>query len=598
MAGEPSVSRVEPPFWWTGFKNTRLQLMVYGPSIGSAKVTTDNSVIRVVAAEKTSNPDYLFITLDIRNARPGVFNILFHSGTGPAITRPYDLKSRKPGSASRKGFSAADVIYLITPDRFANGDTANDNLPGMAEKSDRAFKDGRHGGDIKGIMQHLDYLRDLGIGAIWINPLLENDQPKYSYHGYSTTDYYQTDPRFGSNEDYLALSDAIHSRGMKLIMDMVFNHCGSEHWWMKSLPSEDWINQWPEFTRSSYRAGTVTDPYASEKDSVVYVKGWFDKTMPDLNQKNPFLKTYLIQNSIWWIEYASLDGIRQDTHPYPFKDMMAEWGQAVLTEYPEFNTVGECWINYPATVAYWQKDACNLDGYNSWLPAVFDFPLYDALQRAFNEKEGWNTGLTRLYEILSQDFSYPDPGNLVTFADNHDVNRYFDTQGDDIRKMKMAMAFLMTTRGIPQVFYGSEILLTTGEDEGHGNLRKDFPGGWPGDNRNAFTAAGRSSAENDMYLYLKTLLNWRKTSKVIHTGKLSHFIPSDGTYTYFRYNEKETVMVVLNNSDTLKTIDAARFAEFLQPYRSGWDVTGNQPVADLSMISLPAKSALILELKK
>ena len=597
-AQETGIERIEPPFWWTGFKNNRIQLMVYGKNIASTQVKIDNAGVSVIKTEKVTNPNYLFITLDIATARPGKFNIIFLKGKEKAATYSYELKARKPGSSARKGFNPSDVIYLLMPDRFANGDTTNDNVPGMAESVNRKFTDGRHGGDIRGIVQHLDYLRDLGITTLWITPLLENDQPIYSYHGYSTTDYYKIDPRFGNNQDYIDLAEVIHHRGMKLIMDMIFNHCGSGHWWMKDLPSPDWINEWPEFTRTSYRAGTVTDPYASKHDSTIYVKGWFDKTMPDLNQHNPFLMTYLIQNSIWWVEYAGLDGIRQDTYAYPFKDMMAEWGKAILTEYPDFNIVGECWVNYPATLAYWQKDSRNRDGYDSWLPAVFDFPLYDALQKCFNEPEGWNTGIMRLYEILSQDFSYSNPSNLVTFADNHDVNRYFDTQGEDIRKMKMAMAFVLTARGIPQIFYGTEILLTTGDDKGHGNIRKDFPGGWYDNAQNAFTSAGRTPIENDMFSYLKTLLNWRKTKEVIHTGKFRHFIPSDGIYTYFRYSAKETVMVVMNNNDTEKTLETSRFNEFLKDFSTGWDVITGKPVAKLTRLTLPAKSTLILELKQ
>ena len=353
---EVSLSRIDPPFWWTGFKNTELQLLVYGKNISTTTVTVDYPGFLLKKIHKVENPNYLFLDLTISNGtRQGIAPIQFKLKDKIVRKYLYELKVRKKGSAQRKSFTSHDVIYLLMPDRFANGDTTNDFVPGMAEQLNRTNQDGRHGGDFKGIMAHLDYFQDLGVTTLWLNPLLENNQAKYSYHGYSTTDYYRIDPRFGTNDDYLKLSDALHQRGIKLIMDMIFNHCGSGNWWMKDLPSRDWVNQWPEFTRTNYRAGTFTDPYVSQADSNMFVRGWFDLTMPDLNQANPFVKNYLIQNSIWWVEYAGLDGIRQDTHPYPFKEMMAEWGKRLVEEYPDFNVVGECWLNYPASVAYWQK---------------------------------------------------------------------------------------------------------------------------------------------------------------------------------------------------------------------------------------------------
>jgi neopullulanase len=596
-AQQATLDRIEPPFWWTGFRNSTLQLMVQGNNISSTHPSIIHSEIKILSVQKTENPDYLFITLDLSSAAPGTFEITFNKEKGNPVTTRYELRKRDPGSAERKGIDASDAIYLLMPDRFANGDTTNDNIPGMAEKKDREASEGRHGGDIKGIENHLDYLKDLGVTSLWITPLLENNQPVYSYHGYSTTDYYKVDPRFGTNDDYLRLSEEIHQQGMKLIMDMVFNHCGSEHWWMKDLPSSDWINTWPAFTRTSYRVGSITDPYVSKNDSIIFVKGWFDTTMPDLNQHNPFVKTYLIQNSIWWIEYAGIDGIRQDTYSYPFKDMMAEWDKAVLIEYPGFSIVGECWVNYPATLAYWQKNAVNKDGFNSMLPELFDFPLYDALQKSFNEAEGWNTGILRLYEILSQDFSYPDPFQLVTFADNHDVGRFFDTQNRDLRKMKMGMAFLLTTRGIPQIYYGTEILQSSGGEKGNGSYRRDFPGGWQGDKQNKFITEGRTPGENEMFDFVKKILNWRKSNEIVQTGKLRHFVPSEGIYTYFRYTNKGAVMVVMNNNETTKTLETSKFDEILKDYKSGRDVITGETISGLSKITVEAKSVLILELK-
>ncbi len=602
LAQQTGILRVEPPFWWTGFKNPALQLMVYGKDIGKTGVSISGNkqtAVVLAAVHKVHSPDYLFIDLKIgATSSPGTFTLNFTENNKTLATYNYMLKPRQAGSAGRKGFNNADVVYLLMPDRFANGDTTNDNIAGMKEKADRSKPDSRHGGDIKGIIDHLDYLKELGVTALWLTPLVENDQPVYSYHGYSATDFYKVDPHFGTNEDYVKLSEAIHKRGMKLIIDEVFNHCGSEHWWMKDLPSEDWLNQWPEFTRSTYRAGSISDPYVSETDSLQFSRGWFDKTMPDLNQRNPYMKNYLVQNSIWWMEYAGIDGIRQDTYPYPFKDAMSEWGKRMLEEYPGINIVGECWMNYPATVAYWQKGSKNLDGFNSNLPSVFDFPLHDALIQAFNEKEGWNTGILRLYEVISQDFSYPNPMNIVTFADNHDVNRYLDTQNDDVRKLKMAMAFILTTRGIPEIFYGTELLMTTGADKGHGTIRRDVPGGWPGDSRNVFTAKGRNQTENEMYNFMHTLLDYRKSNTALQTGKLRHFIPSDGIYTYFRYNGKSTVMVVMNNNEEQKIHETGRYSEILRNFKSGREIISGNPVTDLSKLTIPAKSALIIELKQ
>ncbi|MBN1198000.1 MAG: glycoside hydrolase family 13 protein [Bacteroidales bacterium] len=589
---------IEPPFWWIGFNYPELLLLVYGEAISGTTVDIRYPGIELISVDTVRNPNYLFVTLRISpETKPGSLPIRFRKGKTVVAETVYSLYGRNNSMELHQGFDPSDVIYLLMPDRFANGDTTNDNLPGMIQPVDRSDPNGRHGGDILGIINHLDYLKDLGVTSLWINPLLENNQEVYSYHGYSITNFYEIDPRFGTNQDYLKLSDEIHRRGMKLIMDMVFNHCGSNHWWMKDLPSPDWINEWPEYTHSNYRGGTVSDPYATPSDKETFVRGWFDKTMPDLNQHNPFLKNYLIQNSIWWIEYAGLDGIRQDTHPYPFKDMMAEWGKRVMDEYPDFNIVGECWLPYPASVAYWQKGARNRDGYNSNLPAVFDFPLYDALKVAFSEPDGWSKGILRLYDVLSQDFVYEDPSNIVLFADNHDINRYLDTQGDDIRKLKMAMAFILTTRGIPQIYYGTELLMTTGEDEGHGSIRKDVMGGFPGDERNTFLQKGRSPEEQDMYTWIQKVLHWRKGKEVIHSGQLRHFIPEDGIYTYFRYNETDTVMILLNNNDTVTTFKTGRFSDFLPATAKGKEIITGIQLSDLSTLTLDPKSAQIIDLE-
>ncbi len=598
-AGGINVSRVDPPFWWTGMKNHHLQLMVHGNRISETVPAINYPGVTLQSVVHVQSPNYLFLNLLIdETTQPGAVAINFMKGKKQVVSMAYRLKKRDTSLGNHGGFDASDVIYLLMPDRFANGDTTNDNVKGMLEKADRANPNGRHGGDIKGIENHLDYIKNLGATAVWINPLLENNLPVYSYHGYAMTDFYNVDPRFGSNNDYINLVQEAHGKGLKVIQDMVFNHCGTNYFWKDDLPTEDWYNQWPEFTRSNYRGGVVTDPHASKSDYKKMVAGWFDTSMADLNQDNELVANYLIQNSIWWIENTGLDGIRQDTYPYPYKNFMAKWMQRLLEEYPNFNVVGEAWLSYPVSVAYWMESDRNFDGYHSHLTNVFDFPLMYAISKAFNEQEGWSTGTAELYEVLSQDFVYSHPENLVLFADNHDGDRLFSKLGEDLNKFKLAMAFLMTTRGIPQIYYGTEIIMTGLEHNGHGDIRKDFPGGWPGDAKNAFTGKGLTKQQNQAFGFLKTLMNWRKTQKVIHTGKLTHYIPQDGVYVYFRYNDKESVMVLLNNTNKSKTVDCNRFAENLKGYSTGLSVLDNTKIENLNTITVPAKSPLIIELKK
>lgn len=598
LAGQQLViDRVEPPFWWTGFKSRDLQLLIHAKEIGTASASVNYPGVTVVKVHKTENPDYLFIDLRVESSvSPGKFPLRFARNGATVATYQYELRGRKKNSADRKGFDAGDVIYLLMPDRFANGDTANDNMPGMTERANRTDPGGRHGGDIRGVIDHLDYLTGMGITTVWLNPVQENNMEQYSYHGYSITDYYKVDPRFGTNEDYVELTGVLHEHGIKVIMDMVFNHCGSNHWWMNDLPMQDWLNQFPEFTQTSFRAATVSDRHASVYDIDKFTRGWFVKTMPDLNQHNPFMAKYLIQNSIWWIEYAGLDGIRQDTYPFCFKDFMADWVRAVMLEYPRFNIVGECMTGIPALAAYWQKDALNRDGYNSMLPSLIDFPLADALKAAFVEKDDWNTGVMKIYETIAQDFLYTDPMNLMVLADNHDINRFFDFVGNDIRKMKMAMALVLTTRGIPQIYYGTEILMTTGADKGDGQKRKDFPGGWPGDSLNAFTAGGRTTLQGEMYDFITRLMKWRKVKKVIHEGALKQFVPVGGVYVYFRYDARDTVMVVMNNHDTeSRGIDLKNYGEMAGNFTKGREVISGVTINDLKELRVPPKSAAIIE---
>jgi glycosidase len=450
---------------------------------------------------------------------------------------------------------------------------------------------------LQGIINHLDYISDMGFTALWLNPVLENNNENYSYHGYAASDLYKVDERLGSNEQYLELINNAQKKGLKIIMDMVFNHISTNSFLVKDLPMKDWVHQFDEFTRSNYRAPVISDPYHSQSDENIMEKGWFDFQMADLNQNNPFVENYLVQNSIWWIEYAGLDGIRMDTHPYPERNMMSRWAQHVYSEYPNFNIVGEAWLQEIAITAYWQQNQTNKDGFNSNVRSVTDFPLQSALAHAFNEKESWTDGMARLYSVLSQDFVYSDANELLTFLDNHDLERFFSLVNYNLNSYKMALGFLLTTRGIPQIYYGTEILMDGLADEGHGTIRKDFPGGWPGDKVNGFTQVGLTAQQIEAQNYMKMLLNWRKTSVAVQEGKLMHFIPENGLYVSFRYTEKEAIMIVLNNKYT-QSLSTKRFNEILKNYSKGHDIIYNQDLSDLSKIDMPAKSIRIIELKK
>lgn len=593
-----TVKKVEPMFWWAGMKSPALQLMVYGENIAATNVELNYPGVELVSVSKVKNPNYLFIDLKLSaDVKPGSFEIQFKTGSKISGSYRYELKARETNSAGRKGFNPSDVIYLITPDRFVNGNPGNDQMEGMKEKPNRSDKDGRHGGDIRGIINSLDYLQKMGFTAVWLNPVLENNMTQVSYHGYSTTDFYKVDARYGSNEEYVELNNELDKRGMKLIMDMIFNHCGSEHWWMDDMPMPDWINNYPEYKITSHRRTINQDPHASEADKIAMTDGWFVPTMPDLNQRNPYMANYLIQNSIWWIEYVGLEGIRQDTWPYPDKNMMTEWTRRVLEEYPAFNIVGEEWSLNPAIVSYWQKGKINADGYECYLPSVMDFPLQNAASSALRNAENWDSGLIQLYESLANDFLYPDPDNLVVFPDNHDMSRFYVQVGEDAGLLKMGLAYFLTTRGIPQIYYGTEVLMRHDGGE-HGNIRADFPGGWAGDKVNAFTGAGLTDQQKEMQEYVSKIQNWRKNKTVIHAGKLMHFAPENGIYTYFRYNDNEAVMVVLNKNPEEKNLNTARFNEILKGYKTGKDVVSAREIAKLTEIKVPAKSAMIIELKK
>jgi glycosidase len=595
-AGAQVIGHVDPPSWFTGMKEETLQLMVYGKEIGTFEVKTDYPGVEVKTMVRTENPNYLFVYLNISGkAVPGTATLTFTRGK-QKIIHNYPLLARPAGAP--RGFNSSDVIYLLMPDRFANGDASNDNVEGMTEQMNRNDPGGRHGGDLRGITDHLGYLKDLGVTGIWLNPFLENNQHHSSYHGYSTTDFYKSDPRYGSNDEFRTLVSEAHRRGIKVVMDMIFNHIGSFHWWMKDLPSKDWIHQFDEFTRTNYRASTYMDPYASETDRMLMEKGWFDITMPDLNQSNPLVETYLIQTSLWWIAFSDLDGIRMDTYPYPQPDMMARWAKRVEEEFPGFFIVGEVWYDEPAHVSYWALNKVNPDAYRSNLPSLTDLPLCFATHRAFEGRLNPTDGLSRLYNLLSQDFLYPEPYRNVIFLDNHDMTRFFTQTGSNPDNYKMGLAFIMTTRGIPQLYYGTEIIMEGDKSKGDGRLRDDFPGGWPGDSRNGFNGAGLTDPEKDALEFTRLILNWRKTKEVIHTGKLKHYIPADGVYVYFRYNCDESVMVILNNNEKEnRTIRGEKYAESLKGFTGGTDVISGRMIDDLGSFTIGPKTAMIIELK-
>lgn len=591
------IKRMEPTYWWVGMQNPELQLMIYGENISGSEVSIDYPGIKLKEVVNVENPNFLFLYLNIsKETAPGTLNIIFRKGK-ETLVKTFELKerNRKAGAA---GFSPADVMYLITPDRFANADPSNDSLDDV--KVDRSNPNARHGGDLRGIINKLDYIRDLGFTTIWLNPVLENKMPGGSYHGYAITDFYQVDPRFGSNEEYIELVDKAHEKGMKVVMDMIFNHCGSSHWWMNDLPCSDWLNNQSQFMQTTHYKWTLMDIHAPQSEKDRLVKGWFSRGMPDLNQQNRHLARYLIQNSIWWIEYARIDGIRQDTHPYADYDFMAEWCQEVEKEYPNFNIVGEAWYPKGSASAWWQQGSA-LNHADSHLKTVMDFDLTFTSQKAFNENcssnEGSESGLFKIYEVIAQDFLFPNPNNILIFLDNHDISRFMQKDENDLRRYKQAIAFLLTTRGIPQIYYGTEILMYGNKSEGDGNIRKDFPGGWAGDPVDAFTSSGRTDLQNQAWDYLKRLLNWRKQSEAVTTGQLIHYTPDEsGCYVYARVKGNQTVLVVMNGTNEDRMLDMNRFHEVIQGKQVGKDVISGKTIDITNAMNIAARGVYILEL--
>jgi neopullulanase len=591
-----TLSRVEPPSWWIGMKDPEVQLLVHGDRIAQTVPRIDCPGVTLRETKRTENQNYLFLTLSVSpETLPGSYPIEFVKDRQVAARYMFQLSAREKNSSQRKSFDASDVVYLIMSDRFSNGNTGNDSAPDMFEKTDRSDPNGRHGGDIHGIIDHLDYLRDLGVTALWNTPLMEDNMERTSYHHYAITDFYRIDPRFGTKEEYRSLSDELHKRNMKLIMDVVTNHCGLNYYWMKDLPTADWIHQFKQYTQSNKHISVTYDPYASAYDRNQNLDGWFDHSMPDLNQDNPLVLKYLIQNTLWWIEYAGLDGLRIDTYPYNSLRKIAEWSRAIRDEYPRINIAGECWVSTVQEIAYWQTGVKNFDGYDSHLPTVMDFPLVGDLSSAFND----NNGVNRLYSHFTLDYLYANPRNILIFTENHDLQRFNSTIGGDMRKFKLAYTVLLTVRGIPQLYYGSEIMMAGEKQKGDGDIRRDFPGGWPNDRHNAFTPSGRTSVENEAHDFMKKLLTWRKASPVIASGKMMQFIPRNDCYVYFRYNDEKTIMVVINDNETeSRTIDTKRFAEIMHDYHSGYDVISEKQITDLSSVDIAPKTSMIIELKK
>ena len=594
------IDRVEPPFWYADMNLSDVQIMFYGKNIAQNDVTVSNGVV-IKTVQKTENPNYLFVTIDTKNIPAQELIFSFSKNKKLAFTQKYSLKSRRDNSRFRKGFDSSDVIYLVMPDRFANGNPNNDSTKETIEKANRTNKDGRHGGDIEVIIKNLDYIKSLGATALWPTPLCEDNDERGSYHTYGQSDVYKIDSRYGTNEDYVRLSTELHQRGMKNIMDYVTNHWGYQHWMMSDLPTYNWIHQFPGFAQTNYRMTSQFDPNASKADAKMCMDGWFVKSMPDLNQSNPLVLNYLIQNAIWWIEYADLDGFRVDTYSYCDKKGIATWTKAITDEYPHFNIVGEVWMHDQAQMAYWQKDSKigAIQSYNSNLPSVMDFTLHDAISGGvFNEsKANWDKGIIKIYENFTNDFLYPNTNNMLVFAENHDTNRFNQIYQGDFKKYQMAMSLVATVRGIPQLYYGSEIGMKGDKNVGDGDIRRDFPGGWQGDSNNAFSAEGRTKEQQQFFNFTAKLFNWRKGKSVIHTGKTTHYIPENNVYTYFRYNDAESVMVILNNSDEKQDVAVSRFKENTQHYSTGKDVISGQTINIKNNITIEAKSALILELK-
>mgnify|MGYP000883920666 FL=1 len=598
------INKIEPAYWFAGMKEPSLQLMVYGNDVRDAEVTIDDTRVRIDSIVRLDSPDYLLVYLNLKEANAGTLTLRFKNG-GRQTAVKYALKPRVMSGDERKGFSNADVLYMLMPDRFASGDTKNDRIKGLYTYTvDRSQPSLRHGGDLEGIRKHLDYFTQLGVTALWFTPILENNTPdtglNSSYHGYATTDYYRVDPRFGTNEAYKRLIDEAHSKGLKIVMDMIFNHCDVRHPWCLNPPSKDWFNchqGHDGYLQTSYKLTPVLDPYASQVDMRETVDGWFVSTYADLNQKNPHVMKYLTQNSVWWIESAGIDGIRMDTYPYADRQAMAHWMKTLDTEYPHFNVVGETWVTEPAYTAAWQKDS-KLSPINSYLKSVMDFSFFEKLSQAKKEEtDAWWEGYNRIYNSLVYDYLYTDPSHVMAFIENHDTDRFLGN-GRDTLALKQALALLLTINRTPQLYYGTEILMNGTKERTDGDVRRDFPGGFPGDSRNAFTREGRTPEENAMFDWMSRLLHWRQGNDVITKGRQTQFIPHKGVYVVARRHDGCTVLTILNGTSKPAALEVARYAEVIGKARMGQDVLTGRTVSLQQDLSLAPRETLVLEVEE
>lgn len=595
---EMTLTKVEPPFWWAGMHDPILEVIFYHENIQDYQLHLNPyNGVKLNTVTKVENPNYLFAEFVIdENVADGTLELIFQKGD-EKLRYYYELKARSTADDRVQGLDNSDVMYLLFPDRFSNGDPSNDNVEGMLQEVNRAEPLERHGGDIQGVINHLDYLKDLGVTAIWFNPLLENDQPHESYHGYAFTDHYNIDARFGGNEMYLKLVEECHKNGIKVIMDVVHNHVGDQHWMIKDLPMNDWIHQFDEFTKTTYRAPTLMDPYASKKDKITMSDGWFDTHMPDLNQDNPHVSRYLKQHNIWWVEYSGLDGLRIDTYAYPSPTFTSEWCKAILDQYPQIGMFGETWVHGPAVQAHFVANNGFRNAQNTHLPAVTDFQLHYAIQEALNQPQGWTSGAARIYYTLAQDFLYENPYRNILFLDNHDVARYWRVIGQDINKYKTGMTFILTMRGIPSIYYGTELLFYNQSDN-HGHYRNDFPGGWEGDEVNKFIEEGRTDLEKEAFNFTKKLIAYRSATPALQTGKLTQFVPENGVYTYARYDDDKTILIIMNTHTEATEVNTSRFSEITAGFSKAKNVISDEVIEDYSVLKIGGSSALILEMVK
>lgn len=598
MVQAQKLERIEPMFWWVGMHNPQLQLLVHGENIAATEAQLNYPGVTLVKVHKVENPNYLFLDLTISaDAKAGKFPIIFTQQGKKKLQYVYELKNRDQSASRIQGVTNKDLIYLLMPDRFANGDPKNDVVKGMQEtKLNRDSMYYRHGGDIQGVINHLDYIKDLGITAIWMTPEIENNMPRASYHGYAATDHYKIDARYGTNALFKSYVEQVHAKGMKVVKDVVHNHIGTGHYLFTDMPMKDWVNQWPAYTQTSYRDQPVMDIHGSQADKKRMLDGWFVPSMPDLNQRNPFVQNFLTQNHIWWVEYSGIDGLRLDTYPYSDPVYMADWAEKMRAEFPTLGIFGETLVNSVASQAFFTGGNTVNGGFDTNLPGITDAVLKDAIYEALNGKSGWVDGIYRLYATLAQDFLYQDASRNVIFLDNHDMSRFYSMVNEDILKYKAGMTLLLTMRGIPQVYYGTEILMKNYSNP-DGLVRSDFPGGWKGDATNKFKAEGRTPAENDAFNHFRTLANFRKNSDALQTGKLMQYVPQDGIYVYFRYNDTNTVMVIINTEDKEISLDTSRFDERMATATTATNVITGETINQIKTITVPAKGSLVLALK-